>query len=562
MLAAAPGLKLFVTSRIPVRLSGEYEFPVPPLDLPDPAHLPEIAALSQYEAVALFIERARAVKADFAVTNANAPAVAEICVRLDGLPLAIELAAARAKLLSPRALLDRFDQSLDLLTGGPRDQPARQQTLRATIDWSYNLLGPDEQTLFARLAVFHGGCTLDAAEAVGGSDDLIAGLATLVDDNLLRQEEQSDGEPRFTMLETIRAYALERLEASGDADDIQRRHAEHFLAIAEQIEPAWRKALLDLRALEKDHENFRAALTWFHGHGESESLVRLVLGLKVFWVDHGHLREGGQWSDDAMSVAGELPVALRARVLDAAAIFARRNNDEKARELAEQALAAFQQDEDAVGEAWSLRRLGVIASLRGDLRQAVSLSEQAEARFRDLGDTRGVYVSLHDQAVFAMELGDYGGARLLLDESLTRAQADGADGSAGSVMVDLGMLTLIEGRYTEAAPFFTASLESAVRTGRRVDVPQALRGLAAVARMREDLESAARLLGAAETIEAEIGEDAKMPFERAAFEETMATIADRADEPEIAAALAAGRAMSESDALATVAEQTTPLQTS
>ena len=225
LLAAAPQLKLLVTSRIPLRLSGEHEYPVPPLDLPDPAHLPEIASLSQYEAVALFIERARAVKADFAVTNANAPAVAEICVRLDGLPLAIELAAARAKLLSPQALLARLEQSLDLLTGGPRDLPARQQTLRATIDWSYDLLGPDEQTLFARLAVFAGGCTLAAAEAVCGGDGLLTGLSTLVDNNMLRQEEQPDGEPRFTMLETIRAYALERLEPSGEADEIRRRHA-------------------------------------------------------------------------------------------------------------------------------------------------------------------------------------------------------------------------------------------------------------------------------------------------------------------------------------------------
>ena len=192
--------------------------------------------MSQYEAVALFVERAQAVKADFAVTSANAPAIAEICVKLDGLPLAIELAAARAKLLSPQALLARLEQRFDLLTGGPRDLPERQQTLRATIDWSYALLGPDEQTLFARLAVFVGGCTLEAAEAVCGGAGILTGLATLIDNSLLRQEEQADGEPRFTMLESIRAYALERLEASGEADEIRRRHAEHFLSLADRIE--------------------------------------------------------------------------------------------------------------------------------------------------------------------------------------------------------------------------------------------------------------------------------------------------------------------------------------
>jgi predicted ATPase/class 3 adenylate cyclase len=212
LLAAAPQLKLLVTSRTPLHLSGEHELQVPPLALPDPDHLPDAAALSQYEAVALFVERARAVKADFAITNANAPAVAEICVRLDGLPLAIELAAARAKLLSPQALLARLEQRFDLLTGGPRDQPERQQTLRATIDWSYGLLGSDEQTLFVQLAVFAGGCTLEAAESVCGADGLLTMLSTLIDNNLLRQEEQRDGEPRFTMLESIRAYAHELLD--------------------------------------------------------------------------------------------------------------------------------------------------------------------------------------------------------------------------------------------------------------------------------------------------------------------------------------------------------------
>lgn len=236
LLAAAPQLKLIVTSRTPLHVSAEHEYPVPSLSLPDPAHLPDIETLSQYEAVALFVERARAVKADFAVTNANAPAVAEICIRLDGLPLAIELAAARAKLLSPQALLARLEQRFDLLIGGPRDMPARQQTLRATIDWSFGLLGPDEQTLFAQLAVFAGGSTLEAAEAVCDADGLLTGLSALIDNNLLRQQEQPDGEPRFAMLETIRAYALERLEASGGSEEVRNRHAEYFLTLAERVQ--------------------------------------------------------------------------------------------------------------------------------------------------------------------------------------------------------------------------------------------------------------------------------------------------------------------------------------
>jgi predicted ATPase len=281
-----PELKLLVTSRIPLHLSGEHELQVPPLDVPDPAHLPEIDALSQYDAVALFVERAQAVKSDFAVTSANAPAIAEICVRLDGLPLAIELAAARAKLLSPQALLARLEQRFDLLTGGPRDLPARQQTLRATIDWSYGMLGPDEQTLFARLAVFVGGCTLEAAEAVCGADGLLTGLSTLIDNNLLRQEEQPDGEPRFTMLETIRAYALERLDESAEADEIHSLHAEHFLALADRLEHAERTLpTVDWPRDEREVDNFRAAIAWSNAQGDDERTVRLAA--LVPWGDSG-----------------------------------------------------------------------------------------------------------------------------------------------------------------------------------------------------------------------------------------------------------------------------------
>ena len=218
------GSKVLVTSRTPLHLSAEWEFPVPPLALPDPAHPPDPGGLVAYDAVALFAERTRAVSPGFAITDANAPAVAELCVWLDGLPLAIELAAARMKVLTPQALLERVERRLDLLSGGARDLPARQQTLRATIDWSLNLLSAEEQALFMRLAVFNGGCSLGAAEAVCGRE-ILDGLTTLVDDNLVRQETQPDGEPRYTMLETIRDAALERLEASGEADELRRRHA-------------------------------------------------------------------------------------------------------------------------------------------------------------------------------------------------------------------------------------------------------------------------------------------------------------------------------------------------
>ena len=259
LLIAAPQLKLLVTSRTPLHVSAEHELPVPSLSLPDLTKLPGIDSLSQYESVALFIERAQAVKADFVLTEENAPAVAEICLRLDGLPLAIELAAARVKLLSPQALLARLEQRFDLLVGGPRDMPSRQQTLRATIDWSYGLLGPAEQALFARVSVFAGGFTLEAAEAVCGADGLLAGLSSLIDNNLLRQDEQPGGEPRFTLLETIRAYALERLDELGEREEAARRHADYFCMLAERIDrEALTLATVDWAAHERELDNVRS----------------------------------------------------------------------------------------------------------------------------------------------------------------------------------------------------------------------------------------------------------------------------------------------------------------
>jgi predicted ATPase/class 3 adenylate cyclase len=563
LLAAAPQLKLLVTSRILAHVSGEHEFPVPPLDLPDPAHLPEVPLLSQYEAVELFIERARAVKADFAVSNTNAPAVAEICVCLDGLPLAIELAAARTKLLPPQALLARLTRSLDLLTGGARDIPARQQTLRATIDWSYHLLGPVEQTLFVRLAVFHGGCRLEAAEAVCGTDELLPELSTLIDNNMLRQEEEPDGVPRFMMLETIRGYALERLEASGEGDAIRQRHAEHFLAVAEQIEPAWRTGDVDLLLLERDHDNFRAALTELLRHEDKQTFVRLLYGLLVFLTRRSHDREGARWSDEALRMLADLPASLQARVWFGSALFAAWQHDlRRARELAEEALAAYRRVGDREGEAWSIRQLGLVAELRVDLEAAELLYEQAAELFRDLDDSRGLQMVADSRATVALERGDYARARLLLDQNVARYRTLGWEADLGASLVDLGILALHEHRNEDAAVLFVEGLENAFRHGLRASLLLALRGMAAVAALRGDLEPAARILAAAEAIGEQI-EYPMAPYERSALANAVAPVVDRVTEPAIAAAWVAGRATSEADivvyALATVAEQTRQL---
>jgi predicted ATPase/class 3 adenylate cyclase len=560
LLAAAPQLKLLVTSRTPLHLSGEHELQVPPLALPDPDHLPDAAALSQYEAVALFVERARAVKADFAITNANAPAVAEICVRLDGLPLAIELAAARAKLLSPQALLARLEQRFDLLTGGPRDQPERQQTLRATIDWSYGLLGSDEQTLFVQLAVFAGGCTLEAAESVCGADGLLTMLSTLIDNNLLRQEEQRDGEPRFTMLESIRAYAHEQLEGSDKAEELGRRHSKYFVELAEQIEEHERSAAdVDWPAFERELDNFRTALDRLNTGGEKELALRLVCGISNLWQTTGRLGEGDRWLTWALDAAADVFPALHARAaLGAAGIAWRRRDFGRARNLAEEALTGFRELDDPMYVAWSLANMAIIVSLDGDFAESDALATKAEQMFRELGNVRGAMVQTHNRALTAIEAGDYGRGGQLLEQSLADAERTGSDQFTGNALCDLGILSLYEGRYEDAAPLFARALESALRTGWRINLVYTIRGLAATAAARADVDAAARLLGAADVIEEEIGERPQGYAVRI-YAETAAPVLDRLDEPELAAAHAAGRAMSQADAvafaLATVNEQ-------
>jgi predicted ATPase len=562
LLATAPELKLLVTSRTPLNLSGEHEFSVPSLSLPDPAHLPELASMSQYEAVALFIDRAQAVKADFAVTSGNAPAIAEMCVRLDGLPLAIELAASRAKLLSPQALLARLEQRFDLLVGGRRDMPARQQTLRATIDWSYGLLGRDEQTLFARLAVFVSGSTVEAVEAVCGGEGLLTGLATLIDSNLLRQEEQPDGEPRFTMLESIRAYSLELLEASGEAEDVRRRHADHFVSVARRIDDDVRtKPDIDWLALEREHDNFRAALNWLSAHDEHESLVQLTAGLVRFWERRGHVAEGKSWCDIGLTLAPQLSPALEAQVwLNAATLLWRLDEYQRARESATRALALFRQIGDRYNEACSLHVASIGAGLAGDYADADSLADEAKTIYRELGELEiRVLQVTHNQGLWALERGDLPRARACLEENLTGSRELGSDQQTGNAAADLGVLALYEHRHGDAVPLFLESLESARRTGWPLNIAYCLRGLGCVAVANGQIETAARLLGAAESVEEQIGEVAQ-PYARRAFDEAGEAVHERLEQPAIAAAWAAGRALSEADAvsfaLATAAEWT------
>jgi predicted ATPase len=404
LLRGAPRLKALVTSRAALSVSGEQEFPVPPLGLPDPDHLPsELSVLTQYESVALFIERAAAVKANFSVTNENAPAIAEICVRLDGLPLAIELAAARIRILTPQAILQRLGKSLDLLGGGARDLPDRQRTLRGAIGWSYEILEEPDRSLFGHLSVFVGGASLAAIEAVCGElieGDVLEPLASLTEKSLISDSEGVQAEPRFSMLETIREFAMERSEASGRHADLQRRHAEWFADLGEAAQPmlmsADRRGWLD--RIEQEHDNIRAAVTWAVNASVSDVGLRLVSALWRFWQMRGYLAEGHERTVAVLAIDGaEDRPDLRYTARDALGGLAYwRGRHGEARDAYGRALELARQLGDRPAEAEQLYNISFTYSIPvaaerkpGDLDEARRLAEEALVIYEELGDRPG-----------------------------------------------------------------------------------------------------------------------------------------------------------------------------
>src|SRR6266566_2688221 len=430
LLAACPRLKVLVTSRFVLHVRGEQEFAVPPLAVPSPTHVPDPVALSQYEAVALFISRAQAVKPDFQVTHANALAVAEICAHLDGLPLAIELAAARVKLLPPQALLARLGKRLAVLTSRERDRPSRQQTLRNTIAWSYHLLDADEQRLFRRLSVFAGGCTLQAIEAMCSTlgdqvEPVLDAVASLIDKSLLQQTEQEGEEPRLLLLETIREYGLEVLAASGEMEITRQAHALYYLRLSEEAEPelAGPRQAMWLERLEREHDNLRAALQWGLSPGEDghrrEMALRLGGALRQFWIVHGHFSEGRNFLEQALVESKGVHASVQVKAFVTAANLANHQSDNDRTEAhAQKSRALYQELGDTQGIALSLRLLAGVAGRRGTLTAARMLNEGALALFREVGDKEGAASSLNNMGLLALAQGEFAEARALLEESL------------------------------------------------------------------------------------------------------------------------------------------------
>jgi predicted ATPase/DNA-binding XRE family transcriptional regulator len=534
LLAFAPGLKVMATSRTILRLSGEYEFAVPTMGLPprldqttSTVQPPSSSMLEQYESIRLFVERAQGAKTDFALAAENADTVAEICRRLDGLPLAIKLAAARIKLFSPRALLARLDGRLALLTGGPRDMPARQQTIRDTIDWSYNLLDESEKTLFARLAVFVGGWTIEAAEAVSdlrfGTEteqsmhrrsnivQIIDRLTSLVDKSMVRQVEGLGGEPRFVMLETIREYALERLEQSGELDIVKRRHAEYYQALAERW---WQEArgyievaLFD--QLEWEHDNLRAALNWSHASEDGASIeLRLVAALNHFYMVRGHVVEGWERLKAALLRPSSAPDAVRARALGIVGGVTPhyRGDLVHAKAFIEEGLALAKRLGDTQAVAWQLMSLGTIAGLQGDYQRANELFEQSQALYQSLNDTWGQSVTHFVLGQVAFLQNDLDRADILLQQSLKLCR-DSIDTTWARArrLTELGIVVLARSQYGRAWKLFAESLALSRASKNKVDIPMAVIGMAGIAGAEGQLERAAYLLGAAQVLSERFG---------------------------------------------------------
>ncbi|HEV2903036.1 MAG TPA: BTAD domain-containing putative transcriptional regulator [Gaiellaceae bacterium] len=548
LLAAAPGLRVLVTSRSILRLSGEHEYRVPPLRLPTSVDVRRLDALAQNEAVALFVARAEAMRHGFRLDEENATAVAEICVAVDGLPLALELAAARVRQLAPAELVERLRERLVVLTEGPRDQPKRHQTLRATIEWSHDLLENDEGELFAALGVFAGGCTPDDAEAVCGASG--EGLERLVDRSLVQRDDL-----RYSMLETIREYAVERFEAGGGAEELRRRHAVRFAALAEEASAAlWESVQGPNRAfwlerLETDYANLRSALAW-SDRSDPELALRIAVGLLEFWLSRCHFEEGLAWLERAISGSPDAEASLRARALHSAAFLALGRGDaERCSALGEESLALYRSLGNHEGIGRTAHLLGQAAIELGQRDRALAYADESLRLARELGHVRGLIVSLRELGVLTAQGGEDGRANELFDESEQLAREHGDDSALAAILLDRSRLAL-SARDTESAARLAAeAVELYRRYGTTGGIAEGVHVLALAAEADGRPDRAAQLLGAAEALR----DSAGTPLAAASaggLEDAVQRASAVLGEAAFAAAHAEGRALSVDEAVA------------
>jgi predicted ATPase/class 3 adenylate cyclase len=520
LLGAAPGLRGLVTSRVVLGVAGEQELVVPPLDLPDLRRLPDPDALGHTEAVRLFVERAQAVRPAFRLTGDNAPAVAEICARLDGLPLAIELAATRIKVLTPTQILPRLERRLSLLTGGARTLPDRQRTLRGAIAWSHDLLPDPERRLFARLSVFAGGWTLESAEAVcdpGGLGlDVLDGLASLVDQSLVLGTGPAAGQARFSMLETIREFGQERLEATGDLEPVRRRHAEHFLELAVAAEPhltgpdqgEW------LDRCELEQANLRLALRWAADAGQADRAQEAAGALWRFWQQRGHLAEGRLRLEELLDLpSGRGPTPARAKALAGAGGIAWWQEDiAAARRFYEEALAIERRLGDPARIADALYNQAFVVAAGGDFEGAFRLWEESLELFRRAGDEAGVARADWMLAMRDLVDGHWDRPLARAEETVAAWRRTGDRFRLGDGLVWLGVVDARAGRPADARSAIGEARELAAEADSPMGMVSVLIALSYVARWEERHQDAVRLAGAADALREQVGGRAPLEF--------------------------------------------------
>ena len=519
LLTGGPGLRVLVTSREPLRIAGEQEVPVPPLDLPDVAD--PLERMTSCESVSLFVQRATSVDPRFRLTDSNAPAVAELCLRLDGLPLAIELAASRVKLLSPQAILERLEHRLELLTGGPVDLPARQRTLREAIGWSHDLLDATERAMFRRLSVFAGGWTLESADAVAKPEvqtapDVLELLGSLVDKSLAERMPTPSGAVRFRMLETIREFGGEELQAAAEAEQTADGHASHFLEIAEAAEPHLRslerKWWLD--QLELEHDNLRAALRHAIDAGRAELGLRLIGAVWRFWHLHGHLAEGRRWAEEVLALPGSSTRGRdRANALTALGGLTYWMEDVPAtRRAYEEALAIARELADRRAEAEGIYNLAYVPAYEGDIPGAAAMVEDSRAMFEELGMRRGVADSHWILGIVARLEGDLDRSRALAEQSLRLHREAGDLFGATDALHTLGRTALAQGDVATAASSLLEALDNDEQVGNRTGMAIVMDNLAAKARVEGRHLQALRLAGASQAIKEAAGGHAPPPL--------------------------------------------------
>jgi predicted ATPase/class 3 adenylate cyclase len=548
LLAAAPQLTLLVTSRVPLQIRGEREYPVPPLSLPGAGAEPSVADPADSESVQFFVQQAQAVKPNFELTADNATAILEICRRLDGLPLAIEIAAARIRMLPPAALLKRLDQSLELLVGGAADLPPRQRTLRGAIGWSFDLLKPEAMTLFARLSVFTAGFTLELAAAICNPDhdlDTFSGVEALLQNSLLRKVDPAEDEPRFDMLGTIREYASEKLVEAGDRDEFQRRHALHFAELADQLNPLLYgpEGLLALSRIEAEHDNFRSALTWALNTPDWLAVgIRIGVPLFWFWYRHGHFHEGREWCERILAATetteapelravalmlagmmamwegdlniaaewGEESVRLAQRHVDEGrlalsqmaygVILLNQGRDKEAYPNLVSATEHFDQAGNRPFTATTLVHLANVALGLGDADEALARLDQAMPLVNELGDPWQMGFALNNYGEIARTQRDYAAAQEYYRQTEEFFHEADAVGDKARLVHSKGYLALHDEHYEEAGDLFDESLARFRKLGNKRGMAECLAGFAALAAGCGHQEQAACLLGAAQSM--------------------------------------------------------------